>query len=90
MESEEDAVIIGNKPPKEKEKEEELTPEQMSIVLGSMSDNRISDSVKDIVEEAAGDSPGEDLTDEQRNIVLGSMSDNRISDSVKDIVEKNS
>ena len=50
MESEEDAVIIGNKPPKEKEKEEELTPEQMSIVLGSMSDNRISDSVKDIVE----------------------------------------
>ena len=29
----------------------DLTPEQMGIVLGSMSDNRISDSVKELVEQ---------------------------------------
>ncbi len=43
-----------NPPPKEEiaeanETKEELSAEQMKIVLGSMSDNRISDSVKDLV-----------------------------------------
>ena len=45
----------------EEEKEEKakakedsgLTEEQMSVVKGSMSDNRISDSVKDLVEKAS-------------------------------------
>ena len=31
---------------------DDLTPEQMSVVLGSMSDNRITDSVKDLVAQA--------------------------------------
>ena len=30
-----------------------LTEEQMNVVKGSMSDNRISDSVKDLVEKAS-------------------------------------
>ena len=62
-----------------------LTEEQMNVVKGSMSDNRISDSVKDLVEKASAEP---ELSEEQMNVVKGSMSDNRISDSVKDLVEK--
>ena len=62
-----------------------LTEEQMSVVKGSMSDNRISDSVKDLVEKASAEP---ELSEEQMNVVKGSMSDNRISDSVRDLVEK--
>ena len=50
QESDEEKVIIGEKSKKE-EKSEDLTPEQMGIVFGSMSDNRISDSVKELVEQ---------------------------------------
>ncbi|MBR2214807.1 MAG: hypothetical protein IJ849_03490 [Selenomonadaceae bacterium] len=32
---------------------EELSPEQMAVVLGSMSDNRINDSVRDLVAQNA-------------------------------------
>ena len=72
---------------KKEEEEPALTAEQMDVVKGSMSDNRISDSVKDLVAQAS--SGGEEpLSEEQMNIVKGSMSDNRISDSVKDLVEK--
>ncbi|MBQ3971833.1 MAG: hypothetical protein II687_06480 [Selenomonadaceae bacterium] len=67
----------------------DLTPEQMGIVLGSMSDNRISDSVRDLVEKAGGGEADSQLTEEQRKIVSSSMSDNRISDSVKELVEQN-
>ena len=61
----------------------------MKVVLGSMSDNRITDSVKDLVEQAAekentGDAQ---LTEEQMKVVMGSMSDNRITDSVKELVD---
>ena len=62
-----------------------LTEEQMNVVKGSMSDNRISDSVKDLVAQAAAEP---ELSEEQMNVVKGSMSDNRISDSVRDMVEK--
>ena len=62
-----------------------LTEEQMNVVKGSMSDNRISDSVKDLVEKASAEP---ELSEEQMNVVKGSMSDNRISDSVRDLVEK--
>ena len=62
-----------------------LTEEQMSVVKGSMSDNRISDSVKDLVAQASAEP---ELSEEQMNVVKGSMSDNRISDSVRDLVEK--
>ncbi len=69
--------------------EEALSEEQMKVVLGSMSDNRITDSVKDLVEQAAekentGDAQ---LTEEQMKVVMGSMSDNRITDSVKELVD---
>ena len=64
-----------------------LSPEEMAIVEHSKSDNRISDSVADLVAKAEG---GEALlTDEQRRIVEMSKSDNRISDSVADIVAHN-
>lgn len=71
------------------EKEEALSEEQMKVVLGSMSNNRITDSVKDLVEQAAekentGDAQ---LTEEQMKVVMGSMSDNRITDSVKELVD---
>ena len=93
-EIQEDPVEENAKPIENKAKhEEELTAEQMNIVLGSMSDNRISDNVKDLAAHAAGgasESSGEQLTDEQMSIVLGSMSDNRISDNVKDLVAQNS
>jgi hypothetical protein len=71
----------------EEEKKEDtgLTEEQMNVVKGSMSDNRISDSVKDLVAQAEA---GPELSEEQMNVVKGSMSDNRISDSVRDAVEK--
>lgn len=72
---------------KKEEKEPALTAEQMDVVLGSMSNNRISDSVKDLVAQASSEEE-EALSEEQMNIVKGSMSDNRISDSVKDLVEK--
>ena len=62
-----------------------LSSEQMDVVLNSMSDNRITDSVKSMVDQATEDGA---LTDEQKNIVLGSMSDNRITDSVKNLVEQ--
>ncbi|WP_029543051.1 hypothetical protein [Selenomonas sp. AB3002] len=62
-----------------------LTEEQMDVVKGSMSDNRISDSVKDLVAQASVEP---ELSEEQMNVVKGSMSDNRISDSVRDLVEK--
>ena len=62
-----------------------LTEEQMNVVKGSMSDNRISDSVKDLVAQASAEP---ELSEEQMNVVKGSMSDNRISDSVRDLVEK--
>ena len=75
---------------KSKADEGELTEEQMGIVLGSMSDNRISDSVKDLVSKATEEGSDAVLTDEQRRIVSSSMSDNRISDSVREIVEKSS
>lgn len=77
------AVVDGG--PKAAESENGLTAEQMDVVLGSMSDNRINDSVKALVDQAGG----EDLTEEQRRIVLGSMSDNRINDSVKALVDQN-
>ncbi len=64
-----------------------LTEEQMNVVLGSMSDNRIIDSVKDIVEHASETAPENALTEEQMRVVMGSMSDNRIIDSVKELVE---
>ncbi|MBR3622155.1 MAG: hypothetical protein IKN43_02275 [Selenomonadaceae bacterium] len=64
-----------------------LSPEELAIVEHSKSDNRISDSVADLVAMAEG---GEALlTDEQRRIVESSKSDNRISDSVADIVAHN-
>ena len=71
----------------EEEKKEDtgLTEEQMNVVKGSMSDNRISDSVKELVARAEA---GPELSEEQMNVVKGSMSDNRISDSVRDAVEK--
>ena len=71
-----------------KEKSDQLTKEQMNVVLGSMSDNRITDSVKDLVDQATDPNAEPLLTDEQKNIVSKSMSDNRITDSVKDLVEK--
>ena len=64
-----------------------LTEEQMNVVKGSMSDNRIADSVKDLVEKAEA-KPENELSEEQMNVVKDSMSDNRISDSVRDLVEK--
>ena len=66
----------------------ELTKEQMSVVLGSMSDNRITDSVKDLVDQATDPNAEPLLTEEQRSVVLGSMSDNRSTDSVKDLVDQ--
>ncbi len=92
-ESENDAVVIVGQPHLQKKtaekKEEALTDEQMGIVLGSMSDNRITDSVKDLVAQAEeeDEASSEGLTAEQSDIVLSSMSDNRITDSVKDLVE---
>ena len=46
----------------------DLTPEQMGIVLGSMSDNRISDSVKDLVAQAEA---GPELSEEQIDSISG-------------------
>ena len=43
-----------------------LTEEQMNVVKGSMSDNRISDSVKDLVAQAAAEP---ELSEEQMNVV---------------------
>ena len=71
--------------------EDSLTADQMKIVMSSMSDNRISDSVKDLVEHAGAEVEAEhedNLTEEQMRIVMNSMSDNRISDIVKELVEK--
>ena len=79
--AEEDGEKVGAKA------DEGLTEEQMDVVKGSMSDNRISDSVKDLVEKASAEP---ELSEEQMNVVRGSMSDNRISDSVRDLVEKSS
>ena len=87
-ESDDEKFIVGESPGKKK-KEEGLTSEQMGIVLGSMSDNRIADSVKDLVEKAAEEGADSLLTEEQRKIVSSSMSDNRISDSVRELVEQN-
>lgn len=69
----------------ERKEDKELTEEQMNVVKGSMSDNRISDSVKDLVAQASAEP---ELSEEQMSVVKGSMSDNRISDSVRDLVEK--
>lgn len=75
----------------EKNINDDLTDEQRKIVMSSMSDNRISDSVKDLVEHAEAEKDVDqesNLTAEQLKIVMSSMSDNRISDSVKDLVGK--
>ena len=61
-----------------------LSAEEMAIVEHSKSDNRISDSVADLV--AMAEDGEALLTDEQRRIVEHSKSDNRISDRVADIV----
>ena len=84
MESDDEKISIGT--PGGAKKEDALTSEQMGIVLSSMSDNRISDSVKDLVEKASEKGPNSLLTEEQMRIVSSSMSDNRISDSVKELV----
>ena len=77
-------------PEKEPAQEEEtLSEDQMKVVLGSMSDNRITDSVKDLVAQVAEKDINENqLTEEQMKVVMGSMSDNRITDSVKELVDK--
>ena len=74
-----------DEPVEAKNDEAGLTEEQMNVVKGSMSDNRISDSVKDLVAQASAEP---ELSEEQMNVVKGAMSDNRISDSVRDLVEK--
>ena len=51
QESDEDTAVIVGQPQKKKREDSGLTAEQMGIVLGSMSDNRISDSVKELVEQ---------------------------------------
>ncbi len=84
MESDDEKISIGT--PEGGKKEDALTSEQMGIVLSSMSDNRISDSVRDLVETASEKGPDSLLTMEQMNIVSSSMSDNRISDSVRELV----
>lgn len=88
QEDDEEPAKVGGSPEQDEEKEEPLSDAQMAVVLSSMSDNRISDSVKDAVAQAESSATGE-LTEEQRLIVEGSKSDNRISDSVKDLVEQN-
>lgn len=84
-ESDEDMAVVENT--LETKGKSGLTEEQMGIVLGSMSDNRISDSVKDLVEKASEGSSDALLTEAQKAIVSSSMSDNRISDSVRELVE---
>ena len=74
-------------PEEAREEDAGLTEEQMNVVKGSMSDNRISDSVKNLVAQASAEP---ELSEEQMNVVKGSMSDNRISDSVRELVEKSS
>lgn len=88
QEDDEKPLEVGGSPKQDEEKEEELSEAQMAVVLSSMSDNRISDSVRDAVAQAES-SAMDELTEEQRRIVEGSKSDNRISDSVKDLVAQN-